>query len=64
MRINVVNPERTDMPVRRNNFGLEDKSTLLESRTVAEGAIMAAAADFTGQVIDVDVWKDGGLPIK
>lgn len=53
IRINVINPERTDTPMRRRNFGYEDPTTLLESRVVAETAIRAVLADFTGQVIDV-----------
>lgn len=51
--INVLNPERTDTPMRRDNFGVEPKDTLLESGSVAETAIRVLNADFTGQVIDV-----------
>ena len=53
IRINAINPERTDTPMRRNNFGMEDPSTLLKSRTVAMATLRAVLADYTGQVVDV-----------
>lgn len=53
VRINVINPERTDTPMRRKNFGNEDPATLLPSSEVAEVAIAAVSANYTGQVIDV-----------
>ena len=51
--INVINPERTDTPMRRSNFGIEAQGTLLESRSVAEETLKVVLADFTGQVVDV-----------
>lgn len=53
IRVNVVNPERTDTPMRKKNFGQEPAGTLLESEKVAVAAIKAILADYTGQVIDV-----------
>ena len=35
IKINVMNPERTDTPMRRNNFGIEPKQTLLTASEVA-----------------------------
>ncbi len=53
IRINVINPERTDTPMRRKNFGIEAKDTLLESVKVAKETLKVVASDLTGQVIDV-----------
>ena len=53
VRINVMNPERTDTPMRRSNFGNEPKDTLLDSVTVAEATIRTLLAEYTGQVIDI-----------
>ena len=53
IRINVINPERTDTPMRRSNFGIEPKDTLLESKKVAEVTLKTVVSDITGQVIDV-----------
>ncbi|MCR5238324.1 MAG: SDR family NAD(P)-dependent oxidoreductase, partial [Lachnospiraceae bacterium] len=53
VRINVINPERTDTPMRRKNFGNEPENTLLSSEVVAEHTIRAVLADYSGQVIDV-----------
>lgn len=51
--INVMNPERTDTPMRRENFGEEPEDTLLSSECVAEATIKVLDAHYTGQVIDV-----------
>lgn len=53
IRVNVMNPERTDTPMRQNNFGDEPKDTLLSSGRVAEVTIQTLMADYTGQVIDI-----------
>lgn len=53
IRINVINPERTDTPMRRSNFGIEPKDTLLESKKVAEVTLKTVVSDITGQVIDI-----------
>lgn len=51
--INVMNPERTDTPMRRENFGREPHDTLLSSECVAEATIRTLVANYTGQVVDV-----------
>ena len=53
IRINVMNPERTNTPMRVRNFGNEPAGTLLDSRKVAQATIRTIGTDFTGQVIDV-----------
>lgn len=53
IRINVVNPERTDTPMRRKNFGYEAPETLLSSRKVAGATLSVISSEFTGQVVDV-----------
>lgn len=53
IRINVLNPERTDTPMRRRNFGLEPEGSLLESKRVAEAALRVLSTSLTGQVVDV-----------
>lgn len=53
IRINVINPERTDTPMRRKNFGVEPKGSLLESSKVALETLRVIGADITGQVVDV-----------
>jgi 2-C-methyl-D-erythritol 4-phosphate cytidylyltransferase len=53
IRINIMNPERTDTPMRRNNFGIEAAETLLKSKKVAEATLEAVLTNMTGQVIDV-----------
>jgi ribitol-5-phosphate 2-dehydrogenase (NADP+) / D-ribitol-5-phosphate cytidylyltransferase len=53
IKVNVVNPERTDTPLRRNNFGKEDKSLLLSPQYVAYATMKALATDISGAVIEV-----------
>lgn len=53
VRVNIVVPERTDTPMRRMNFGNEDKSLLLSSEFVAKVTINAIGSDITGSVIHV-----------
>ncbi|MEM4620008.1 MAG: SDR family oxidoreductase, partial [Desulfurococcaceae archaeon] len=52
-RVNVINPERTNTEMRRENFGIEDPNTLLDPKKVAEVSLMVLLSNFTGQVIDV-----------
>ncbi|RKY20381.1 MAG: hypothetical protein DRP90_03535 [Planctomycetota bacterium] len=51
--VNVINPERTNTEMRRENFGLENPSTLLDPDQVAKLSLLVLLSDFTGQVIDV-----------
>ncbi len=53
IRINVISPERTDTPMRRKNFGLEPKESLLDSKRVAQVTINTLLEEYTGQIIDV-----------
>ncbi len=53
IRINCINPERTDTPMRVANFGDEPKDTLLTPKVVAMKALSTLASEYTGQVIDV-----------
>lgn len=53
IKVNVVNPERTDTPLRRNNFGKEDKSILLSPQYVAYATMKILATDINGAVIEV-----------
>lgn len=57
VRVNCINPERTDTPMRTRNFGVEDKATLLTSATVARESVKTLLSDFTGQVVDVKLSK-------
>jgi 2-C-methyl-D-erythritol 4-phosphate cytidylyltransferase len=53
IRINAINPERTDTPMRRKNFGKETKDSLLEPEKVALASLRTLASDLRGQIIDV-----------
>lgn len=53
VRINAINPERTNTPMRRENFGVEPVDTLLSARAVAEATLDTLMADFSGMVVDV-----------
>lgn len=53
IRINAINPERTNTPMRRKNFGIEPEKTLLNPDKVAEVTLKTITEDITGQVIDV-----------
>lgn len=53
VRINCINPERTDTPMRVKNFGLEPKDSLLRAKDVAIASINTLISSLTGEVIDV-----------
>ncbi|MFI3302555.1 MAG: bifunctional cytidylyltransferase/SDR family oxidoreductase [Rikenellaceae bacterium] len=53
VRINCINPERTDTPMRVRNFGHEDKCTLLTAKKVATASVEVVTSNVTGQVFDV-----------
>jgi len=57
VRVNCINPERTQTPMRIANFGNEPADTLLSSMEVAYSSINTLLADFTGQVVDVRLQK-------
>lgn len=53
IRINAINPERTDTPMRRENFGIEPPESLLTAERVAEVTLKTLLSKFTGTVVDV-----------
>ncbi len=53
VRINALNPERTNTPMRRENFGVEPENTLLSAEAVAQATLDTLLARFTGMVVDV-----------
>lgn len=54
LRINVVVPQRTNTPMRRNNFPEEDPSTLLSSQEVAEEILKVLRSDrTTGTILEI-----------
>lgn len=53
IRVNIINPERTNTPMRWNNFGFEPKETLLSPDVVAEITLKVSLSNITGQIIDV-----------
>lgn len=55
IRVNCINPERCDTPMRRKNFGIEPEGTLLDPLVVANVSLNVLASMFTGEVIDVKI---------
>ena len=53
IKVNAINPERTNTPMRTKNFGNEPISTLLDPKYVAIASINTIFSEFTGEVIDV-----------
>ena len=53
IRINCINPMRTKTPMRVENFGIEDDSTLLKSEDVARISLKTLLNQFTGEVVDI-----------
>jgi len=53
IKVNCINPERTDTPMRRRNFGNESKDTLLSASAVAIASINSIFTAQTGDVIDI-----------
>ncbi len=53
IKINVINPERTKTPMRRENFGKEPDETLLTPEHVAKVTLETLLSDFSGQIINV-----------
>ncbi|AXB30248.1 SDR family NAD(P)-dependent oxidoreductase [Vibrio campbellii] len=48
-----VNPERADTPMRRKNFGIEPKESLLTAECVASATLSILMSEMTGLVITV-----------
>jgi 2-C-methyl-D-erythritol 4-phosphate cytidylyltransferase len=55
IKINCINPERTQTPMRFKNFGYEDPKTLLDVKKVAFVSLNTLASNLTGQIVDVKV---------
>lgn len=53
VRVNCINPERTDTPMRRKNFGIEPEDSLLTANQVANISLSVMASDYTGQIVTV-----------
>jgi len=53
VRVNCINPERTDTPMRREAFGMEDPQTLLSATEVARQSLGVLLMDATGQIFDI-----------
>ena len=51
--VNIINPERTDTPMRRNNFGKEDKTALLNPDFVATQTLTLLTKKTTGMIYDI-----------
>ena len=57
IRVNVINPERTNTPMRVKNFGIEPANTLLTAKEVAMVSLQTLLSNQTGQVVDVKIKK-------
>jgi len=55
IRVNCVNPERTNTPMRIKNFGIEPEDTLLKSMDVAVVSAKLLLSNLTGQVVDIKI---------
>jgi 2-C-methyl-D-erythritol 4-phosphate cytidylyltransferase len=53
VRVNCINPERTDTPMRRRAFGIEPPGTLLSAKDVALFSLGVLIDESTGHVYDV-----------
>ena len=53
VKVNAINPERTDTPMRQQAFGSEPPGTLLDPVTVAGSALALLASTLTGAIVDV-----------
>lgn len=59
IRVNCINPERTNTPMRLHSFGKEEPGTLLDPQLVARYALAAVIAECSGVVVDVRLAKSG-----
>ncbi|GMA25113.1 pyrophosphorylase [Luteimicrobium album] len=53
IKVNVVNPERTETRMRLNAFGQEPAGTLLSAEEVAVASLETITSDVTGLVVDI-----------
>ena len=54
VKINAINPERTNTPMRKANFGNEPEGSLLSADKVAEATLNVLLSSYTGQIINVN----------
>jgi len=54
IRVNCINPERTDTPMRRRAFGIEPPETLLSAKMVALLSLGVLLNETTGQILDIN----------
>ncbi len=55
IRVNSINPQRTQTPMRTAAFGTEPEGTLLSPESVAAVTLRTMASDITGQTISVRI---------
>lgn len=53
VRVNSINPQRTDTPMRTAAFGKEPEGTLLSAESVARVSTQILGSEMTGQVISI-----------
>ena len=53
IRVNCINPERTDTPMRRRAFGIEPPESLLCAKDVALFSLGVLLNESTGQILDI-----------
>jgi 2-C-methyl-D-erythritol 4-phosphate cytidylyltransferase len=53
IRINCINPERTNTPMRRRAFGIEPMETLLPAKSVALLSLGVLLEQSSGQILDI-----------
>jgi 2-C-methyl-D-erythritol 4-phosphate cytidylyltransferase len=53
IRVNCINPERTNTPMRTRSFGAEPPATLLDPKQVAISSALTLLSDHTGMIVDV-----------
>jgi 2-C-methyl-D-erythritol 4-phosphate cytidylyltransferase len=53
IKVNCINPERTNTPMRILNFGKEDESLLLSAEEVANISLKVLLSNKTGIIVDI-----------
>jgi 2-C-methyl-D-erythritol 4-phosphate cytidylyltransferase len=53
VKVNCINPARTNTPMRTKAFGVEPEATLLDAASVAQAIVAVIASEATGHVYDV-----------
>ncbi|MBD0332657.1 MAG: SDR family NAD(P)-dependent oxidoreductase, partial [Chitinophagaceae bacterium] len=53
IRINCINPERTNTPMRQRAFGIEPENSLLSPKSVALLSLGVLLSNETGQILDI-----------